>query len=188
MILLVDSYDSFTYNLYQYIKMSTNEEVKVIRNDEMKIDEIIKLDPSKIIFSPGPKTPSEAGNIKEIISSLVTKPILGVCLGHQAINEVFGGTTILAPNLVHGKASPIEIDTKSKLFKGLPSKIMAARYHSLIIQLSTNSPLKVIAKSNDGEIMAIEHTDLKIFGVQFHPESILSEFGLEIIKNFLSVN
>ena len=183
MILLIDNYDSFSYNLYQLIG-SINSDIKVIRNDELTVEEIKELNPSHIVISPGPGTPKDAGIIEDVIRNIDNIPILGVCLGHQAICEVFGADIVHAPTIMHGKKDLINIDNHNPLFNGLNDKIVAARYHSL---MATNVPdsLKVIATSRDGVIMGVKHKDKRIYGIQFHPESILTPTGKIIIKNFL---
>jgi anthranilate synthase/aminodeoxychorismate synthase-like glutamine amidotransferase len=186
MILLIDNYDSFTYNLYHYLIQAGEKEVLVKRNDEISIDEIKKLNPRAIVLSPGPCTPNEAGICLEVIEKLKgIYPIFGVCLGHQAIGQAFGGKVVTTYPM-HGKVSEV-FHEKKNLFKNLPSPIKATRYHSLIIERETcPSDLEITASTADGIIMGIAHKKYKIFGVQFHPESIASEFGHEIIKNFLS--
>ena len=188
MILLIDNYDSFSYNLFQYVG-ELGEELKVIRNDELTIDEIAKLAPSHVIISPGPGRPEDAGIIIEAARSLPkTIPILGVCLGHQAICASYGATVTYAKKLMHGKQSDITIDTSSKLFKDLPEQIKVARYHSLAVDESTLPDcLKAIGRTADGEIMAVEHKEYPIYGVQFHPESILTPDGKAILKNFIEI-
>lgn len=188
MILLIDNYDSFSYNLYQLIG-SVNTDIRVIRNDEMTTDEIRKLNPSHIVLSPGPGYPKDAGICIEAAKTLGKEiPLLGVCLGHQAICEAYGSTIAHAKHLMHGKQSEIIIDTESRLFRGMDKKQTAARYHSLAAKLETMPEcLKITAKTDDDEIMAVEHKEYPIFGVQFHPESILTSNGQEIIKNFLSL-
>ena len=187
MILLIDNYDSFSYNLYQFIG-AINKDIKVIRNDELAIDEIDDLNPSHIVISPGPGKPCDAGICEEVIRSLQSRyPILGVCLGHQAICEVYGATIDHASRLMHGKMSIAHVDNESKLFKGLERDIEVARYHSLAAVKDTIPDcLKITAMTDDGEVMAVEHKDHKVFGVQFHPESILTPDGMTIIRNFLS--
>ncbi len=188
MILLIDNYDSFSYNLYQMIG-EINPDIKVIRNDEMTVGEIKKLAPEYIILSPGPKTPKDAGVCKQVAKQLGNaSKILGVCLGHQSICEAFGATVSYAKRLMHGKQSICSIDISSPLFKGLKSEIKVARYHSLAVIESTVAPcFKITAKADDGEIMAVEHKDMNIYGVQFHPESIMTPDGKTILKNFLEV-
>lgn len=182
MILLIDNYDSFSYNLYQLVG-SINPDIKVIRNDEMSVEEIKKLNPSHIIISPGPGTPSEAGIIEDLVKE-IDIPLLGVCLGHQAICEAYGAKIIRAPEIVHGKKDLINIDNSCHLFNGLNEKIIAARYHSLIASDLPDS-LKVIATTKDGIVMGVKHESKKIYGIQFHPESILTPVGKIILKNFL---
>ena len=184
MILLIDNYDSFSYNLYQYLG-SLNPDIKVIRNDELKIDEIKALNPTHIIISPGPGKPKDSGIIEDVIR-YIDKPILGVCLGHQAICEVFGSNIIHAPVIMHGKKDIINVDNTKTLFKCLGSKIEAARYHSLVADKVTDE-LIVTATSNDGLIMGVEHKTKKIYGVQFHPESVMTKDGMKILENFLEV-
>ena len=187
MILLIDNYDSFSYNLYQFIG-AINKDIKVIRNDVLAIDEIDDLNPSHIVISPGPGKPCDAGICEEVIRSLQSRyPILGVCLGHQAICEVYGATIDHASRLMHGKMSIAHVDNESKLFKGLERDIEVARYHSLAAVKDTIPDcLKITAMTDDGEVMAVEHKDHKVFGVQFHPESILTPDGMTMIRNFLS--
>jgi len=186
MILLIDNYDSFSYNLYQLIG-SIKPDIKVIRNDELSITEIEALAPEAIILSPGPGRPADAGICNEssrYFAGIV--PILGVCLGHQSICEAFGGTVSYARELMHGKQSPIMLDTDCSLFAGLPETIQGARYHSLAaIEDTMPIELKVIARTDDGEIMAVKHRDYEVYGVQFHPESILTPQGRIILENFL---
>lgn len=189
MLLLIDNYDSFSYNLYQAAAAVGNK-INVVRNDEITVSEIKKLNPDRIIISPGPGKPSEAGICVEVIKELYKEfPILGVCLGHQAIFEAFGGTVSYASRLMHGKSSLIEIDKDCPLFKGLESPIQAARYHSLAaVEATLPKDLRIIARAIDGngEIMALCHIKYPVFGVQFHPESILTPKGQTIIENFLS--
>ncbi len=186
MILLIDNYDSFSYNLYQLIG-TVNPDIKVIRNDEMTVDEIRELEPEYIILSPGPKRPADAGVCIEVAGQLgKTSKILGVCLGHQSICEAFGAEVSYAKELMHGKQSVCTIDTTSPVFKGLDDKIPVARYHSLSAVESTMPDcLQVIARTDDGEIMAVKHRNMDIYGLQFHPESIMTPDGITIIKNFL---
>lgn len=187
MILIIDNYDSFTFNLYQYVG-TLNSDVKVYRNDALSVKEIAELNPQHIILSPGPGYPEDAGVCEEFLKELPGLcPILGVCLGHQAIGEVFGGRVVPAPELVHGKQRLIKTDTACKLFKGLPKEIEAARYHSLIVEKeSLPECLKITAQTADGEIMALKHRDYEIYGVQFHPESVMTPDGMKILANFLS--
>ena len=187
MILLIDNYDSFSYNLYQAVG-AFNPDIRVVRNDALSVDEIRSLKPSHIILSPGPGYPRDAGVCIETVRSLGADfPILGVCLGHQAICEAFGATIAHARQLMHGKPSDTVLDTDAPIFKGLPPKIKAARYHSLAALKETLPVcLKVIAETDDGEIMAVSHSDYPIYGLQFHPESILTPDGAQIIKNFLA--
>ena len=188
MILIIDNYDSFTFNLYQFVG-SINEDVLVKRNDKITVEEIAKLNPSHIILSPGPGYPKDAGICEEVLQNLKGRfPIMGVCLGHQAIGEVFGGTVAPAPQLVHGKQSKIMIKAKCKLFEGLQESFPAARYHSLVVEKAgLPEELIVTAETEDGEIMAVKHRDHEVYGVQFHPESIMTPDGMQIIKNFLEI-
>ena len=189
MILLIDNYDSFSYNVFQLVG-SVNPDIKVIRNDEMTIPQIEELAPSHIIISPGPGKPSDAGICEEVIRYFAGKiPILGICLGHQAICEVFGATVTYAKQLMHGKQSVAELDPQSVLFAGMDSHMTVARYHSLAADPATMpKELKVTATTPDGEVMAVEHTAYPIYGVQFHPESVLTPDGKAIIENFMSVS
>lgn len=186
MILLIDNYDSFSYNLYQLIG-SVNPDIRVIRNDEMTVDEIKALKLEYIILSPGPKRPEDAGVCIEVAKQLgKTAKILGVCLGHQSICKAFGATVSYAKELMHGKQSVAEIDNTDEIFSGLPDEITVARYHSLAALPETLPEcLKVIAKTADGEIMAVRHRELPIWGLQFHPESIMTPQGKTILENFL---
>jgi len=186
MILLIDNYDSFSYNLYQCVG-AIDPEIKVVRNDEVSVEDIKKLAPKRIFISPGPGKPSEAGICIDVIKKLHADiPILGICLGHQAIFEAFGGTVSYASKLMHGKSSEVSVDNDNPLFKGLPPTIQAARYHSLAgVKSTLPSVLKVIAQTSDGEVMAVCHKEYPTYGVQFHPESILTPLGKGIIKNFM---
>lgn len=186
MILLIDNYDSFSYNVYQ-LTASVKSDVKVIRNDELGMEQIEALAPEYIILSPGPGRPVDAGICEEVISHFGSKiPILGICLGHQAICEVFGATITYAKQLMHGKQSVVKLDTDSTLFQGMPKEITVARYHSLAAAPeSIPKDLRVTAVTADGEVMAVEHKTLPIYGVQFHPESVLTPMGRAIIENFL---
>jgi anthranilate synthase component 2 len=184
MILLIDNYDSFSYNLYQLIG-EINPDIKVIRNDELDIQAIEKLNPSHIVISPGPGRPKDAGVCEKAISYFAGKiPIFGVCLGHQAICEVFGASIGYAKTLMHGKQSLVKIKTDNALFCGLSNEILAARYHSLSADKLPNA-LQTIGETIDGEIMAVKHSTYEIYGVQFHPESILTPDGKKILQNFL---
>jgi len=186
MILLIDNYDSFSYNLYQLIG-SINPDIKVIRNDERTAEEIREMDPAAIFLSPGPGRPADAGICMDVVRSLSGEvPILGVCLGHQVICEAFGGVVSYAEELMHGKASEVTLDNNSRIFTGLGRKIPAARYHSLIaVKNQLPDCLKIIAQTDKGEIMAVEHRNKPVYGLQFHPESILTPDGHKIIRNFL---
>jgi len=187
-ILIIDNYDSFTYNLYQYIG-EMNPDIEVYRNDKITIEEIRKKALSHIIISPGPGFPKDAGISIELIKTLGKHiPILGVCLGHQSIGEAFGGKVVHAKQLMHGKSSEVFVDRECALFKTLNEKITAGRYHSLIVENeSLPSCLKVTARDEGGEIMGLMHETYPIFGIQFHPESILTVDGKRILRNFLDV-
>jgi 4-amino-4-deoxychorismate synthase (2-amino-4-deoxychorismate-forming) component II len=185
MILIVDNYDSFTYNLVQYLgELGADPEVR--RNDQVSVEEIARLEPERIVISPGPKTPTEAGICLEVITKLSGRtPILGVCLGHQAIGQAFGGKVIRAPQIMHGKTSPISHDGKT-VFAGLPNPFPATRYHSLIVEReSLPACLEISATSPDGLIMGLRHRKMKVEGVQFHPESVLTDAGKQLLANFL---
>lgn len=186
MVLLIDNYDSFSYNLYQLVG-AMDPEIRVIRNDEMTVREIAGLSPGHIILSPGPGRPSDAGVCVDVVREFGGKiPILGVCLGHQAIYEAYGGTVVYAKRLMHGKKSEIRLDTNSPLFRGMPEYIEAARYHSLAADRDTlPDELSVIAETADGEIMAVSHKKHSVYGVQFHPESVLTPMGKTVLENFL---
>jgi len=189
MILMIDNYDSFTYNVVQYC-LELGADLKVIRNDELSVEEIKALNPEKIIISPGPATPNEAGVTLDVIKAFAdTTPIFGICLGHQSIAQAFGGEVIRAKNMMHGKTSQIEIDKETIVFKGLPKEFRATRYHSLTVN-KENLPSTIIATSHskdDQEIMSLEIKGKDIYGVQFHPESIMSEHGHEMLDNFLKL-
>lgn len=188
MILLIDNYDSFSYNLYQLVG-TLNPDIKVIRNDEMSIEDIEKLAPDRIIVSPGPGRPSDAGICEDAIKYFAGKiPVLGVCLGHQAICEAFGGKVSYAKRLMHGKSSIATLDKSCKLFDGLEDKMQVARYHSLsAVEDKLPTCLKVVATSDDdGEVMAVMHVEYEVYGLQFHPESILTPEGIKILKNFIA--
>ena len=190
MLLMIDNYDSFTYNLVQYLQ-SLGAEVKVVRNDAMTVDEIAKLAPERIVISPGPCTPNEAGVSLDIIERLgANTPILGVCLGHQSLGQAYGGNVIRAGRIMHGKTSRIRHEGKG-VFAGLPDAYEATRYHSLVVERSSlPEALEVTAwtENDDGsfeEIMGLRHREFPVEGVQFHPESILTEHGHALLKNFL---
>jgi anthranilate synthase/aminodeoxychorismate synthase-like glutamine amidotransferase len=187
MILLVDNYDSFTYNLAQYLGQM-GETLEVRRNDKITIDEIRRLAPERIVISPGPGVPRRAGITIPVVREFAgCIPILGVCLGHQAIGEAFGGRVIRAPEIMHGKVSAIHHDGKT-IFRGLPQGFAATRYHSLIVERkSLPCTLEISAETDDGTIMALRHRKMKVEGVQFHPESVLTEVGLQLLRNFLSL-
>ena len=188
MILLIDNYDSFSYNLVQ-MTGSIRPDIKVIRNDAMMVEEIRELGPDHIILSPGPGYPKDAGLCETVVKELAGEiPIMGVCLGHQAICEVYGGIIGHAKELMHGKQSEVELDIESPVFDGMNQKIKAARYHSLALKGDTlPEELKVIAKTKDGEVMAVEHKKYPVYGVQFHPESILTPEGGKILENFFKI-
>jgi anthranilate synthase/aminodeoxychorismate synthase-like glutamine amidotransferase len=187
MLLIIDNYDSFTYNLVQYFG-ELGAEIQVFRNDQITVREIGRLGPSLLCISPGPGTPQDAGISCEVIRALgPTIPTLGVCLGHQAMADVFGGHVIRAPRLMHGKTSMIR-HTGGGVFTGLPNPFEATRYHSLIVERETMPPcLEITAETAEGEIMGLRHRELPIHGVQFHPESILTHDGKSLLKNFLAM-
>ena len=189
MILMIDNYDSFTYNIVQYC-LELGADLKVIRNDELTVKQIEELNPEKIIISPGPATPNEAGVCLEVIEYFADKkPIFGICLGHQSIAQVFGAKVIRAKNLMHGKTSEVEVTKDTPIFKGLPNKFIETRYHSLTVE-QNDLPEIIIPTSystDDNEIMSLEIKDKQIYSVQFHPESIMSEYGYEMIDNFLKL-
>ena len=189
MIVLIDNYDSFTYNLVQYIG-ALEPDIRVIRNDACTPEEIEAMKPDAIVISPGPGKPSEAGICIEAIRYFKDKvPILGVCLGHQAICEAFGGTVSYAKELMHGKSSVAQILEESPLFKNLGTEMQVARYHSLAaIRDTLPEELKITAVTDDGEIMAVEHRDYPVYGLQFHPESVLTPKGMTLIENFLNIS
>jgi anthranilate synthase/aminodeoxychorismate synthase-like glutamine amidotransferase len=187
MLLIIDNYDSFTYNLVQYLG-ELGEQIEVRRNDEITIDAIRKLGPSRIVISPGPGTPNDAGASMRVIESFAGKiPLLGVCLGHQSIGQVFGGRVVRAPQLCHGKSSPVQHDGKT-IFAGLDQSFSAGRYHSLIVEDDClPSCLEVSARTSDGIIMGLRHREMKVEGVQFHPESIMTTEGKKLLGNFLKL-
>ena len=187
MILVIDNYDSFTYNLVQYLG-ELQVEMEIHRNDQISIDQVRALNPERILISPGPCSPRESGLSNEIIRTFGPKiPLLGVCLGHQCIGHTFGGNVIVNYRMMHGKTSLIKHNGKD-LFDGMPNPFAATRYHSLVIQSDTIPDcLEVTAKTDEGEIMGVKHKEYPIWGVQFHPESILTENGRQILKNFLKL-
>jgi anthranilate synthase/aminodeoxychorismate synthase-like glutamine amidotransferase len=188
MILMIDNYDSFTYNLVQYFG-ELGEDVAVYRNDEISVERIREFAPSHVVISPGPCTPNEAGISLSAIEALAgSVPILGVCLGHQAIGQVFGGKVIRAPHVMHGKTSTVRHDGAG-VFAGLPESFTATRYHSLVVERDTlPACLTVTAESEDGQIMGLRHRDLAVESVQFHPEALLTEHGHLMLKNFMQQN
>ena len=187
MLLILDNYDSFTYNLVQYLQVLTPD-IEVHRNDALTVNDVVKMAPEAIVISPGPCTPKEAGISVDLIQKLgSTVPTLGVCLGHQAIGSAFGAAIVRAPELMHGKTSPI-VHSESGLFKNLPNPFEATRYHSLLVDReSIPKDLEVTATSKDGLIMGMRHRTHRIYGVQFHPESILTAVGPELLRNFLDL-
>jgi anthranilate synthase/aminodeoxychorismate synthase-like glutamine amidotransferase len=186
MILLIDNYDSFTYNLAQYLGQ-LGEKLEVRRNDQITLDEIAARKPDRIVISPGPGTPDDAGICVEVIRRFSGKiPLLGVCLGHQAIGQAFGGNVVRAPQLMHGKTSRIHHDSKT-IFRNLPQDFVATRYHSLIVEKKSLPKELEISAETDGLIMGLRHRKLPVEGVQFHPESVLTETGLQLLRNFLDL-
>jgi anthranilate synthase component 2 len=187
MLLMIDNYDSFTYNIVQYFG-ELGEDVQVYRNDRISLEEIERLAPKRLVISPGPCSPEEAGISVEAIRHFAGRiPILGVCLGHQSIGAAFGGRIVRSSTLMHGKTSPIHHDGK-ELFKGLANPFNATRYHSLVVERNSFPDcLEVTAWVEEGEIMGLRHRDLPLWGVQFHPESILTEGGMEMLRNFLAM-
>jgi anthranilate synthase component 2 len=189
MVLMIDNYDSFTYNIVQYAE-ELGADLKVIRNDELTIDEIKALKPSKIILSPGPSTPDEAGVTLDVIKEFGnTTPIFGICLGHQSIAQAYGAKVVQAKNMMHGKTSQIAVDKQSVIFDDIPNEFRATRYHSLVVEPSSLTPqiIPTAHSKDDAEIMALEIKDKPIYGVQFHPESIMSEYGHIMLDNFLKL-
>ena len=185
MILLIDNYDSFSYNLYQLIG-EIEPDIRVIRNDEMSVQQIRDLNPDHIILSPGPGRPEEAGSIIDVVKTIHDIPILGVCLGHQAICAAFGATVTYAKELMHGKQSDVKFDVSCPLFKNCPESAPVARYHSLAADADTiPEELQITALAADGEVMAVQHKGYPIYGVQFHPESIMTPNGKQMLKNFI---
>ncbi len=187
MILLIDNYDSFTYNLAQYLGQ-LGQKLEVRRNDQITLDEIAKLKPERLVISPGPGVPQDAGIAVELIRRFAGKiPILGVCLGHQAIGYAFGGRVVRAPAIMHGKTSEITHDGKT-IFRKVPQNFTATRYHSLVVdRKGLPRELEISARTPDGTIMGLRHRKLRVEGVQFHPESVLTDVGMEILRNFLSL-
>ncbi len=188
MIVLIDNYDSFSYNLYQLVG-ELNPDIEVVRNDALTAEELEAMHPDAIILSPGPGRPADAGICEEAALKLSGKvPILGVCLGHQAICEAFGGVVGYAKELMHGKSSVAKLDATSPIFRAMPDQTQVARYHSLAAEEEALPEcLKVISRTDDGEVMAVQHTEFPTFGLQFHPESILTPEGRTILKNFLEI-
>ncbi len=183
MLLVIDNYDSFTYNLVQYFG-ELGQDIKVFRNDQITLEEIRELNPDHIVISPGPGDPDDGGVSQDVIRELgPTTPILGVCLGHQCIGNVFGGNVVRAPRLMHGKVSPVKHNGQS-IFSDLPSPFTATRYHSLIVE-DLPDCLEILAVTEEEEVMGLRHKEYPIVGVQFHPESILTEYGRELLQNFL---
>ncbi len=187
MLLLLDNYDSFTYNLYQYLS-ELGEQVEVYRNDKLTVAEVAALRPDRVVISPGPCTPNEAGISMELIQHMAGKvPVLGVCLGHQSMGQVFGGKVVRAGRLMHGKTSPIHHDGKG-LFEGVPNPFEAVRYHSLLVEkASLPDCLEITAESDQGEIMGLRHKAFVVEGIQFHPESIMTRVGKDLLRNFLKM-
>lgn len=187
MILLIDNYDSFTYNLYQYMGIF-EKDIRVVRNDKITLAQIEDLNPDRIVLSPGPKSPAEAGICIDVVKHFYKKkPILGICLGHQSIGAAFGAKIVHAKELMHGKRSAIAHDGTG-IFQGIPSPIQVARYHSLAVDEATlPDDFCVLARTADGEIMAMRHRDYPLIGIQFHPESIYTEHGKKMIENFLEM-
>lgn len=190
MILLIDNYDSFSFNLVQIIGelLADREELKVIRNDEMTVEDIMKLQPSHIVLSPGPGKPSDAGVCETLIRAVAKTqiPLMGVCLGHQAICEALGGVITYAPKLMHGKQSRVKVNDNSVMFRGLPEELDVARYHSLVADKDRIPEcLTVTAVDEHGEVMAVQHKERPIYGLQFHPESIMTPMGKQMVRNFI---
>lgn len=189
MIVLIDNYDSFSFNLVQLIGSNCESEIQVFRNDEKTVEEILEMNPEMIILSPGPGRPSEAGICEKLAKAAMGKvPVLGVCLGHQGIAETFGGRVVYARTLMHGKKSTIAVENTDPIFAGLPQRVEVARYHSLAVDRDTLPEcLTVIAEDDDGEIMAIRHKEYPIYGMQFHPESVMTPDGAKMIQNFYQI-
>ena len=191
MIAVIDNYDSFTYNIVQYLGELVEDKasIRVWRNDEIDVEELADLAPSHVVISPGPGTPQDDSGISNDVIRVLgqTTPVLGVCLGQQCIGHVFGGDISRAPRLMHGKVSPVH-HTGKGIFKGLPSPLTATRYHSLIVEEPLPDELEATAFTTDGELMGLQHKTLPVYGVQFHPESILTEYGREMLQNFLKIH
>lgn len=186
MVLVIDNYDSFTYNLVQYLG-ELGADVRVVRNDQVTLDEIRAMKPARIVISPGPGDPEDGGISNDVIRAFgPTTPILGVCLGHQCMGHVYGGVVARAPRLMHGKTSKVYHNGQG-LFNGIPSPFVATRYHSLIVEEPLPESLQVTAFTRDGEVMGLQHHEYPVYGVQFHPESILTEHGKRILQNFMAV-
>lgn len=187
MIVMIDNYDSFTYNLYQYIG-GIDRDIKVFRNDKMSAVDVLAMSPSHIVLSPGPGYPSSAGICTELIKKAGDIPLLGVCLGHQAIGEAFGARIVHAPKIMHGKSDIITLDEHCPIFEGIGKTAQAGRYHSLVIDPSSlPEELDITAESGDGCIMGVSHTSRPVYGIQFHPESVLTPCGMKMIENFLRI-
>ena len=188
MLLMIDNYDSFTYNLVQYF-LELGEEVEVVRNDKLTLDDIAEMAPQRLVISPGPCTPKEAGISVDAIKRFAGQiPILGICLGHQSITEAFGGDVVRADRLMHGKTSPI-LHNNQGIFKDIPSPFTATRYHSLIAKRETfPDSLQITAWTEEQEIMGLQHKDFPVWGMQFHPESILTTEGMQLLRNFLELS
>jgi anthranilate synthase component II len=186
MILIIDNYDSFTYNLYQYLG-ELNPDIEVYRNDKITIDEIKEKKPTHIIISPGPGFPADAGISEKLVKELGRYiPVLGVCLGHQGIGEAYGGKVVHAEKLMHGKTSEVKVSSRCRIFEGLPERLTVGRYHSLIVEKeSLPQELEITAMTDEGEIMGLQHREFPVYGIQFHPESILTARGKTILRNFL---
>ena len=187
MLLVIDNYDSFTYNLVQYFG-ELDVEQRVFRNDKITVDQALELNPERLLVSPGPCTPNEAGVSMELIHAFAgKKPVFGVCLGHQCIGQVYGGNIVRADRLMHGKTSPVT-HRGDGLFRDIPSPVSGTRYHSLLVERSSFPDcLEITAETDEGEIMGLQHRDLPIWGVQFHPESLATEHGMQLLKNFLKL-
>lgn len=187
MIIMIDNYDSFTYNLYQYIG-TINPDIEVYRNNKITVDEVLRKNPSHIILSPGPGFPKSAGICIDLIKRAGDIPILGVCLGHQAIGEAFGSKIVHAPRIMHGKSDMVTLDMSCPIFDGLGKETKIGRYHSLVIdEGSLADCLSITARSDDGCIMGVRHKERPVYGIQFHPESVLTPDGMKMIKNFLGL-